>query len=1275
MDGLTVSATTATVNITGGNTGASLINFGDAADGNVGRIYYDHSADFMQFKAADGERLRINSTGIDITGTVTATGGNSTNWNTAYGWGNHASQGYITNSTASLDANKITSGVLNAARIPSPVNGDWWNGGVVKVGTDGVMEVGKYLDFHTADSGGNADYDLRVIASAGALTVDGTISATGGNSTNWNTAYGWGNHASASYATQSYVGTQISNLVDSSPAALNTLNELAAALGDDANFSTTVNANIAAKLPLAGGTMTGNLSAPQLLTTSNGAGTNVKIGDDAWLGDINVANTIRLSGSQNANNGYISFGNSSNTALGRAGTGNLTWGTNSVFHEGYHPNADTLTTARTIAGTSFNGSANIDISYNNLTNKPTIPTNNNQLTNGAGYLTNTSSETISYLNRIHASDGTTPDSFGYDNRYQTFNYGVSSGIVGPLITFGGLGSGYPMQLTGNYSSSGTGIKYRTRNGDTASWNSWYTLWHNGNDGSGSGLDADLLDGQHGSYYSPLVNPVFSNNITVRDNITVGNYSTTDTGSLLLTGSTANKQAVLKCTNGNLHIDAASGNTMYLNFYSGTGFAFGNGATAVAAWMGSDGDLWKGSADNTGSKYWHAGNDGSGSGLDADLLDGYNTSTSATANTVVVREGSGHIYGNYILGSYFNASSGNSENPTIGQIWTQSTGDNYLRKSTPAHFASQMGSQLVRTDGSNAAFVKVPSNYTGNLNSISNAGVYFTEATGSVSNNPFSSSGSFLQLGDAGGTDVRLQFYAKSSLDRIAFRNQWGNGNWGGWHEFWTTANDGSGSGLDADTVDGLQASSFLRSDALTYSSNNIGRANHHLGHLVGGYNNIGGNAANPNPIYSIGTSYLPTATSLSSFYGIGFAHPNLWGSGKTAGWGLYAADAGTVTFTAGYAGAGGIGVWSQGKFVSTPQGTLWGSSNDGSGSGLDADTVDGIQSSQIVSGGSARKSVGVSAFAGVNEVSGFYFGQNITGAPTTDWVNYVHSAGNSWSSSNNYSFQLTHAFHSDNLWVSRTTGGNQSTARKVWDSASDGSGSGLDADLLDGYNAAEGAVNNSIVKRDGDAMITAKKLHLNGGNYEGSIVFGAVDAWHTGIRQHDDGDAEMRIWARNSNGRIHIATGYDGEPASIGRPNDGFVVNANNVGIGDFSGDDPSQKLHVKGNILATGNVTAYSDEKLKDDIQVIENAVEKVKQLRGVTFTRNDLEDQKRHTGVIAQEVEKVLPEVVGYDEDRDTKTVAYGNMVGLLIEAIKEQQELLNKLTSRLDDIEKGE
>jgi hypothetical protein len=68
------------------------------------------------------------------------------------------------------------------------------------------------------------------------------------NSSNWNTAYSWGNHASAGYATQTYVGTQIANLVASSPATLDTLNELAAALGNDAAFSTTVSTALGNRL-------------------------------------------------------------------------------------------------------------------------------------------------------------------------------------------------------------------------------------------------------------------------------------------------------------------------------------------------------------------------------------------------------------------------------------------------------------------------------------------------------------------------------------------------------------------------------------------------------------------------------------------------------------------------------------------------------------------------------------------------------------------------------------------------------------------------------------------------------------------------------------------------------------------------------------------------------------------------------------------------------------------------------------------------------------------
>ena len=82
------------------------------------------------------------------------------------------------------------------------------------------------------------------------------------------------------YATESYVGTQISNLVDSSPAALNTLNELAAAIGDDASFSTTVTNSIALKSPLASPTFTGTVTTPNLTI---GSGNKIKFANNDYI--------------------------------------------------------------------------------------------------------------------------------------------------------------------------------------------------------------------------------------------------------------------------------------------------------------------------------------------------------------------------------------------------------------------------------------------------------------------------------------------------------------------------------------------------------------------------------------------------------------------------------------------------------------------------------------------------------------------------------------------------------------------------------------------------------------------------------------------------------------------------------------------------------------------------------------------------------------------------------------------------------------------------------
>ena len=99
------------------------------------------------------------------------------------------------------------------------------------------------------------------------------------NSTNWDTAYGWGNHASAGYATTTYVDGEVANLVASAPATLDTLNELAAALGDDANFSTTVTNSIATKAPI---------DQPQF-TYNSGAGEAARIDSS---GNLLVGTTV-----------------------------------------------------------------------------------------------------------------------------------------------------------------------------------------------------------------------------------------------------------------------------------------------------------------------------------------------------------------------------------------------------------------------------------------------------------------------------------------------------------------------------------------------------------------------------------------------------------------------------------------------------------------------------------------------------------------------------------------------------------------------------------------------------------------------------------------------------------------------------------------------------------------------------------------------------------------------------------------------------------------------
>jgi len=115
---------------------------------------------------------------------------------------------------------------------------------------------------------------------------------------------------------------------------------------------------------------------------------------------------------------------------------------------------------------------------------------------------------------------------------------------------------------------------------------------------------------------------------------------------------------------------------------------------------------------------------------------------------------------------------------------------------------------------------------------------------------------------------------------------------------------------------------------------------------------------------------------------------------------------------------------------------------------------------------------------------------------------------------------------------------------------------------------------------------------------------------------------------------------------------------------GNFAG---SANLTFDGtNLTCGGNITANSDASLKENIETIPSALDKVCSLRGVEYNRIDLNGE-RQIGVIAQEVESIIPEVVY--ENEGIKSVAYGNIVALLIEAIKEQQNQINELKGRLN------
>jgi hypothetical protein len=211
-----------------------------------------------------------------------------------------------------------------------------------------------------------------------------------------------------------------------------------------------------------------------------------------------------------------------------------------------------------------------------------------------------------------------------------------------------------------------------------------------------------------------------------------------------------------------------------------------------------------------------------------------------------------------------------------------------------------------------------------------------------------------------------------------------------------------------------------------------------------------------------------------------------------------------------------------------------------------------------------------------------------------------------------------------------------------------------------------------------NAWVHAAIVTTGSTGFNGNLIF-ATDG--DGGQDNDTSGLSERMRITSA-GHVAIASGKR------------FYFNVNSIANGDTYIDEyssneigittgGSRKLAVSGgNLYVSGSVNAnhnFSDERLKENVVVIPNALQKVTSLRGITFTRKD--DGSVGTGLIAQELEKVLPEAV-YEakmveelENPDTeawKSINYGNTVGLLVEAIKELKTELNAAKSRIETLE---
>jgi len=411
-------------------------------------------------------------------------------------------------------------------------------------------------------------------------------------------------------------------------------------------------------------------------------------------------------------------------------------------------------------------------------------------------------------------------------------------------------------------------------------------------------------------------------------------------------------------------------------------------------------------------------------------------------------------------------------------------------------------------------------------------------------------------------------------------------------------------------------------------------------------------------VQSLNASYLASGTVPNTR--IDGTYSNLTGTG--------ALDAGEITANFGNVNIGTSTFTGNGSGLTNVDATTLDSIDSGSFVRSDADdTITGLLTTSR--SGEQLKLSDTSATG--NPYIGFY-----QGTTRRAYIQFVDSGG---------ILRLASDENNDRLDIGNGTTGLQhyvdGTGYTVWTSANDGTGSGLDADTLDGVNSG------SFLRSDANDSFTGTLSGTGSINISGNVSCTSLSGDGSGITgvtatnagtldnldssqflRSDSADQKTSGSLRfNDSIQLNFGTGDDAEIYHNGSDlyfdlnsdDDIYFRDGNSSNATRFTFDISS------GNFTASGEITAFSDATLKDNIEIIADPLTKILSVRGVTFTRTDLADtETRHMGVIAQEIEEHFPEVVTTHEESGIKTVNYGAMAGVFIEAIKAQQTQIDDL-----------